>query len=420
MSELRITDLANPEFNAVQQAALNYGETVDVSFDPEEILAEASAALGLEDFGAEDFRPRLELICAEWDADAGLTGLGRLSLRNRLLGYARNRLLIEDILKRHPEIHNIDIRQPVVVVGLPRSGTTHLLNLLAADSRLRAMPLWESYEPVPTPGEKPLADGTDPRYQRCADAWAMMQQTVPHLAAMHPMDPDHINEEIELMLPNFASYNFEWFTHSPRYRDHYLAMEQLPHYQYMKTVLKIMQFLQPADAPTRWVLKSPMHLENLPELKTVFPDATFVVTHRDPVAVIQSTLTMLAYGQRMNRRNILIDELAEYWCDRIEHLLRRCSETRHLLPASNSIDVPFHTFMADDMGTVSTIYQKAGLELTGKARGEMQDFIDSHPRGKHGKLIYNLQGDFGIDPEALRERFQFYFDAFPAKAERHT
>ncbi len=334
MSELRITDLAKPVLSEFQKGALEFGETLETSFDPAGILAEASQVLGLTDFGPQDFRERLDLICDEWDSDEGLNGLGRYGLRQRLLGYAKNRLLIQDTLKRHPEIHDIEIKAPIIVVGLPRTGTTHMLNLLAADSRLRAMPLWESYEPIPTPGEALLPDGTDPRYKRCADAWKMMQKTVPHLAAMHPMDPDHINEEIELMLPDFASYNFEWFTHSPRYRDHYLQMEQLPHYEYMKTVIRIMQFQQPADWPTRWVLKSPMHLENLPELQQVFPDATFVVTHRDPVSVIQSTITMLAYGQRMNRQRILIDELAEYWSDRIEHLLRRCVETRHLLPES--------------------------------------------------------------------------------------
>jgi hypothetical protein len=417
MSDLRIADLANPVLTEVQKRALEFGETLETSFDPEGILAEASDALGLTDYGPNDFRERLDLICDEWGNDNGLTGMGRYGLRQRLLGYAKNRLLIQDILKRHPEIHDIEIKEPIIVVGLPRTGTTHLLNLLAADSRLRAMPLWETYEPVPTPGEEMLPDGTDPRYQRCADAWEMMQQTVPLLAAMHPMDPDHIHEEIELMHPNFASYDFEWFTHSPRYRDHYLQMGQLPHYEYMKTVIKIMQFQQPAHWPTRWVLKSPMHLENLPELKHVFPDATFVVTHRDPVAVIQSTITMLAYGQRMNRKRILIGELAEYWSDRIAHLLRRCAETRQLLPESKSIDVPFHEFMSDDMGIVEKIYTKAGLDLTDHARAEMQQFINDHPRGKHGKVVYALKQDFGVDPDELRQRFQFYFDAFPARPE---
>ena len=127
---------------------------------------------------------------------------------------------------------------------------------------------------------------------------------------------------------------------------------------------------------------------------------------------------MLAYGQRMNRKKILIDELAEYWCDRIEHLLRRCVETRSLLPEEQSIDVPFHTFMADDMGMVARIYEKAGIALTDQARAQMQQFIDSHPRGKHGKLVYDLKGDFGLDSEQLRQRFGFYFDALSALSEQ--
>jgi hypothetical protein len=152
-------------------------------------------------------------------------------------------------------------------------------------------------------------------------------------------------------------------------------------------------------------------------LQAVFPDATVVVTHRDPVAVIQSAMTMLAYGRRLNRHRVDIKSLAEYWPDRIEHLLRRCVETRHLLPASSSMDSCFHIFMADDMAMVEKIYAKAGLELTAQARAEMQQFIDEHPRGKHGQVQYNLKEDFGIDPAELRERFRFYFDAFPVKAE---
>ena len=417
MTDIHIKDLAQPELNEFQRSVLAFGESLSTDFSPDGILEEASAALGFTDFGPDDFRERLALICAEWNADEGLTGIGRFGLRNRLLGYAKNRLLIQDVLNRHPEVHEETIEAPIIIIGLPRTGTTHLLNLLAADSRLRAMPLWESYEPVPTPGEVALPSGTDPRYQRCADAWEMMQQTVPHLAAMHPMDPDHINEEIELMLPNFASYNFEWFTHSPRYRDHYLAMPQLPHYEYMRTVLKILQFQQPRDWPRRWVLKSPMHLENIPELQAVFPDATFVVTHRDPVSVIQSTITMLAYGQRMNRKTILMHELVQYWSDRVHHLLSRCVETRQQLPAHQSIDVPFHDFMADDMGTVAEIYRLAGLELNAGAREEMASFIASHPRGKHGSVVYDLEGDFGVSPDQLRARFQFYFDAFPVRQE---
>lgn len=416
---IRIDDLAKPQYTELQQAALDYGKTLEVELNRASILKEAREKTGLSDFGADDFLERLDLLVDEWDNDKDLLGIGRLSLRNKLLLFACNRLLIEDTLKKHPEILDIEISQPIIVVGLPRSGTTHLLNLMAADTRLRSLPLWESYEPLPMPGEALLEDGTDPRYERCAQQWQMMQQMTPHLAAMHPMSPDHIHEELELMGPDFASYNFEWLAMSPRWRDHYYATDQTPHYRYMKKVMQILQWrdIQAGIDKPRWVLKCPQHLEQLPVLQTVFPDATIAVTHRDPVSVIQSSVTMLAYGQRMSRRQVETQSLIDYWSDRIEHLLRACCKDRNRFTEDQSIDVPFDEFMADDLAMVEKIYAKAKLEMTAQSRQDLQHYIENHPRGKHGRMIYNLKEDFGVAPEDLRKRFAFYFDQFPVRAE---
>jgi hypothetical protein len=415
---IRITDLANPELKENQRAALAYGETLEVTLDAGDILAEAKASVGLDDFGPLDFIERLELLCDEWGNDEGLNNLGRLNLRNKLLLFARNRLLIRDVLVRHPEIHEVQIREPVIVAGLPRSGTTHLVNLMAADSRFRSLPLWESYEPVPVPGESTLDNGVDPRYQRCADQWVVMQEMTPLLAAMHPMNPDHIHEELELMGPDFASYNFEWLSMCPRWRDHYYTSDQTPHYEYMKTVLKVLTWQDGDDGTrTRWVLKCPQHLEQLPVLHKVFPDATVAITHRDPVSVIQSAATMIAYGARLSRNYIDLKGIVDYWTERVLHLLEACARDRGKLPEVKSIDVPFHEFMADDLAMVRKIYDKAVLPMTEQAAAELQDFIDNHPRGKHGRVIYDLEQDFGVDPDDLRQRFQFYFDAFPVQAE---
>jgi hypothetical protein len=418
-SEIRIADLVRPELTAAQRGALAYADTLQIELTRRSILAEACSATGLEDFGAEDFLARLDLLCDEWGSDDGLTNLGRLSLRNKLVQHARSRLLIQDVLKRHPEIHAISLTSPIIVAGLPRSGTTHLLNLMAADPRLRALPLWESYEPVPLPGERALDTGVDPRYQRCADQWQMMQSMSPLLAAMHPMDPDHIHEELELMGPDFASYNYEWLCVSPRWRDHYYATDQTPHYEYMKTVLKILTW-QDGDhsgANTRWVLKCPQHLEQLRVLRKVFPNATVAITHRDPVSVIQSAVTMLAYGQRINRLRVDPKGLIHYWTERVLHMLRACVNDRPLLPASQSIDVPFHEFMADDLGMVESIYSRANIAMTPQAREQLQAFLRAHPRGKEGRVVYNLRGDFGVEPAQLRERFAFYFERFPVQVE---
>jgi Sulfotransferase family len=422
---IRIDDLAHPQLTAAQQAAVQYGETLSVDLNEPAILAAARAKTGLSDFGPDDFRERLQLLCDEWGGDREVNNLHRSMLYGYLLRYACNRLLIQDTWNRHPEIFAEKIEQPIIVIGLPRSGTTHLVNLLAADQRFHSLPLWESYEPVPLPGEAVSSEAaypdSDPRYQRCAAAWLGMQQTLPLLAAMHPMNPDHIHEELELMGPDFASYNFEWLSPSPRWRDHYYASDQTPHYQYMRDVLKLIQWRR-GGPQKRWVLKCPQHLEQIPVLRQVFPDATFVVTHRDPVAVIQSSATMLAYGERMRRDRVDTKALIDYWSDRIEHLLRACVRDRALLTAQpgmqeQSIDVLFHEFMADDLAMVEKIYAVAGLPMTPEARAQLAQFVADHPRGKEGRVLYDLQKDFGVAPAALRARFAFYFERFPVRAE---
>lgn len=420
MSEIiDIDDLASPRLSDAQRQALAWAESTTVDLSESAILDAARRRTGLDDFGPDDFRIRLRVLREGWDRDPEITALSRLTLHGYLVRYASNRLLIQDTLKRHPEIHDEQIVRPVIVVGLPRSGTTHLVNLLAEDDRFHSLPLWESYEPVPLPGEPMLADGTDPRYRRCADAWDGMQATTPLIAAMHPMAPDHIHEELELMGPDFASYNFEWLNHSPFWRDHYYATDQTPHYEYMKTALKLLQWQrrQEGRVRERWVLKCPQHIEQLPVLDQIFPDATVVFTHRDPVAVIQSTVTMQAYSQRIGRKHVDTAALMTYWTERVEHLLRACVRDRSLISGERSFDSLFHVFMADEMATVGEVYRVADLELTDAARARLQAYIDAHPRGRDGRVVYNLRRDFGTDPEQLRERFRFYFERFPVRAE---
>lgn len=419
--KIAIDDLAHPRLTETQQQALAFTETLNIQISTEKILADASRKVELSDFGNPEFIRRLQLLCDEWEKDSGLTHLSKLTLCSKLVLYARNRLLIHDLLKRHPEIHGLEIKNPIIVCGLPRSGTTHLLNLMATDTRLCSLPLWESCEPLPLPGETTdyQQPQNDPRYKRCLKQWQNQQQMTPLLAAIQPMNPEHIHEELELMGPDFASCHFEWLAHSPRWRDEYYQHDQTPHYEYMKTVLKILQWQRGHTEANskRWILKCPQHLEQLPVLRKVFPDATIIITHRDPVAVIQSTITLLAYGQRINRQQVQPQELLHYWSDRIEHLLRACVQDRKNIPDNISLDIPFHEFMADDPVMIRRIYQKANLEMTPVAEQQLSAFIRANPRGKHSQVQYNLQHDFGISPQALRERFRFYFDTFPVQTE---
>jgi hypothetical protein len=231
------------------------------------------------------------------------------------------------------------------------------------------------------------------------------------------MEPDHIHEELELMGPDFASYNYEWLSMSPRWGAHHAATDQTPHYQYLKRVLQLLQW-QRRQSGKRWVLKCPQHLEQLPALLRVFPDAIVVFTHRDPVAVIQSTLTMNAYIPRIQRPTVEMAWLRDYWIPRIERLLRACARDRALVPAARSVDCVFHIFMRDPWSILEQVYAKAGMLVTPEARAALERFLAAHPRGKAGQVIYNIKRDFGVEPATLREQFGFYFERFEVRPEK--
>jgi hypothetical protein len=413
-NDVRIDDLKAPVLTPMQKMVLDGFAGVDVEFTEEAVLKEAKQRTGLSDFGPDDFRERLGVWCQAVDEDADLGPMGQVRFFGDMVRYASNRLRFHDLLKRHPEILDVEIRNPIIIAGLPRSGTTHLVNLIAADTRLRSLPYWESLEPVPDANTPAAPKERDPRYVRCAGEYQMFSQIAPLLKNMHDMTPDHVHEEIEVGALDFSTFLPEWLAVVPRWRDYYYAHDQRPHYAYMKNVLKALQWLR---GPKRWILKSPQHLEQLGPLIETFPDATVALTHRDPVSVVASAITMLTYGDRMRRTKVDPSAVAAYWSDRVERLLRACVRDRHLLPTTQSIDVLFHEFMADDVGMVERIYDVASLDMTDDARASLEQYMADHPRGKHGRILYDLPGDFGVDPEELRRRFDFYYERFPIRSE---
>ncbi|WP_235735007.1 sulfotransferase family protein [Nocardioides alcanivorans] len=412
---LRVTDLRDPVLSDVQRHTLAYAEANPVELSVESVLAAARHETGLDDFGPDDFHERLALQLDEIDADPHRSAVARLVTFGNSVRYAVNRLRVMDLLRRHPEIHDVEIAAPVVVVGLPRSGTTHLVNLLAADKRFRSLPLWESQEPVPRPEDEMDTDGPDPRIARSQRRWDHMKASSPVLAAMHPMNPDHIHEELELECLDFSSYNFEWAsTMAPRWRDYYLAHDQRPHYEFLATMLKVLQWQR---GPNRWILKCPQHLEQLGPLMETFPDATVVMTHRDPVSVVQSAATMSAYGARANFKRVDVDAIFDYWADRVARLLEAGTRDLPRIPAGRRVDVFFHEFMADDIGTVERIYARIGIDFTEEARASVAEHLERHPRGADGQVVYDLRADFGREPDELRARFAPYLEMFPVKVE---
>lgn len=403
-----LDDLAEPRFSAEAQPILDMmaGLAPDCPLDADALCAKASADTGLDDFGPADYRERLDVYLSALRDIDGLHPAGVVNFYGQLLQLLKNRLLLADLLRRHPEINDIELRSPVVIAGLPRTGTTHLHNLLASAPTFRTMPYWESNEPFPMPAEAGLAP--DPRRARMDVAVSVINLVMPHFALMHEMTTDHVHEEIQLLANDFSTMLFETLAHVPDWRDYYQAHDQTPHYRYLATQLRGMQFLR---GGRRWLLKSPQHLEQVPVLDRVFPDSIVVFTHRDPVPVALSMVAMITYSARMHRSPVPVEQIAGYWIDRLEQMLNALVRDRDVIGPDRSVDVRFDDFMADELGVAERLYALAGEPFTDAALAAITDYLAGHRRGRLGSVAASFEM-FGLDEDDLRARFEPYVERF--------
>lgn len=403
---IAFADLADPVYpEAAQQirdGLAAYGATLELT--PSALQAAAVDRAGLTDFGDDGFRDRLDVLCGSLNEEADLSGVGRALAFEQLAGHLINRLRLHELITRHPEILGLPVERPIIICGLPRTGTTHLHNMIAADPAIRHLPYWESLEPVPAAGEA----STQARRDRCAAGLDIVSTVMPEFRRMHDMTVEHAHEEIQLLANDIGGMLFETTFHVPSYAAHYKAHDQSASYAYLKRTLQALQWLR---GGSRWVLKSPQHLEQFPALVSTFPDATFVVTHRDPVEVIQSMATMICYAARMSCDRPDPVALTRYWVDRAEDLLTGCMHDRDALPADQSIDIRFDEFMADEETTLSAIYALAGQPFDDRARTAMARFRADHPRGLYGGVIHR-PADLGLDADQVAARLGDYHRRF--------
>ncbi|BBZ50095.1 sulfotransferase [Mycobacterium heidelbergense] len=411
---VRLDDLAEPRFSAAAQQILDAMAAMapDCPLDADALHDRASADTGLHDFGPRevddyrDYRERLDVYLAALRDIDGLHAAGVVNFYGQLLQLLKNRLLFTDLLNRHPEIDRIRLQPPVVIAGLPRTGTTHLHNLLAAPPTFRTMPYWESVEPFPSPREAGVQP--DPRRTRMDIGVGVINTVMPHFALMHEMTTDHVHEEIQLLANDFSTMLFETLADVPGWRDYYQAHDQTPHYRYLARQLKAMQFLR---GGRRWLLKSPQHLEQVPVLDRVFGDSIVVFTHRDPVPVALSMLAMIAYSARMHRSPVPVKRIADYWVDRLERMFAALIRDRDAIGPERSIDVRFDDFMADEVGVAERVYALAGEPFTEQARAAVAGYLADHRRGRLGSVETSPEM-FGLTEDALRARFAPYIERF--------
>lgn len=405
---IHLTDLAGPTFTPEAQAIID-GMAAMAGYCPltaEALHEQACAQTGLTDFGEQDYRERMDVLLAAFEELPHLTAFGRTYAFSLMLTFLKGRLRIIDHLRKHPEIFDVEITAPLVIAGLPRTGTTHLHSLLAADPALRSLPYWEAQEPLPAPGE----EGTiEPRRQRTGDVLTISQTLMPYFQLMHEMTIDHIHEDIGLMVQDFASGFFTTLTHLPRWSDYLRDHDQTPGYQFLRMMLQVLTHQDGRDR--RWVLKSPQHLEQFVPIMNVFPDATMIVTHRDPVDVSVSMATMMTYTMRMSVDAVDVSTVAGYWIGRIEEMLTACMRDHDKLPPERTIDVRFDEFMADDLAMVQRVWDVAGYSPSGASRGAVADYLAGHARGRLGRIEYRPE-DLGLDRDDLRRRFAPYVERF--------
>jgi len=405
---IRLEDLAKPRFGPEAQQILDMMAAMapQCPLDADALHARASADTGLHDFGAGDYRERLDVYLAALREIDGLHAAGVVNFYGQLLQLLKNRLLFTDLLRRHPEIDDIELQPPVVIAGLPRTGTTHLHNLLAAPPTFRTMPYWESVEPFPLPAEAGVEP--DPRRARMDVAVAVINTVMPHFPLMHEMTTEHVHEEIQLLANDFSTMFFETLADVPRWRDYYHAHDQTPHYEYLARQLKAMQFLR---GGRRWLLKSPQHLEQVPVLDRVFPGRIVVFTHRDPVPVALSMIAMITYSARMHRTPVPVHQIAASWIDRLEQMLTALVRDRDTIGPQRSVDIRFDDFMANELGVAEHVYALAGEPFTEEARTAIAGYLAGHQRGRLGNVETSWEM-FGLTEEGLRARFAPYVERF--------
>ncbi|WP_207886572.1 sulfotransferase [Pseudomonas sp. 30_B] len=377
-------------------------------FSANTLLAEASARNGgLDDFGEGDFREALDVLAIALRDEARLSAQGRALLREKLLAQLGNRLVLEDYCKRHPEILGQPIDDPLVIVGLPRTGTTLLQRTLAVDPQFSKAQWWETRYPAPLPGE--AVEQPSQRIERARMEVAGMIEFLPQLLAIHPLDAEQPDEEFMLMEHSFLCA-MDSYVNVPSYTAWLDRQDQAQVYRYLKKTLQFLQWQQVRRgiAPgRRWLLKSPQHLHTVELLFEVFPRAQVVLTHRDPGKTIPSLASFVHTLWQLYSEQVDARAVGGQWNQRMARALRHTMQVRDDLPAGRFLDVRFEDTVSDPLGVVERIYAFAGLDLTPDSRAAMQRWLADNGREKRAAHQYSAE-QFGLDEATLARDYADY------------
>jgi hypothetical protein len=382
--------------------------------DPESLLASARRRAGLDDFGDDGFRAPLARLLEALEGEAALSPLGRVIARAELIRLLENRLQIAACWQRHPEIGEGRIREPLFVIGMGRTGTTILHDLLAQDPGSRVPHSWEVARPCPPP-ERARADD-DPRIAALDAELAGTDRLIPEFKKMHPMGARLPQECVAITAHEFTSMLHHTTYRIPSYAAWLHGEADLaPVYAAHRRFLQLLQWRWPAE---RWVLKSPGHLWALSPMLKEYPDALLVQTHRDPLRVVASLASLIEMLRAMTSFHVDRREIAREWMEQIAVALDRSVDARERgeVDASRVVDLSFAELMREPFGAIRRLYERFGMRYGDEVESRMRRFLAENASDKHGAHRYRF-ADTGIDPAEARERFRRYVEYFDVPEE---
>lgn len=371
----------------------------------ESLLAQAREQTGLTDFGDERFRCGLRVLLETYEGEARLSEGGRKRTRRRLVQLLGTRLRVEAAWKRHPEIRDVEIRRPVYVTGLPRSGTSALFNLLAEDPRHRPLLLWEGLFPDPLEGLEP--GRTDPRLEAVRAINERDRKRNPDFDKIHYVTAEMPEECVMLQAHTFCDVQLGIEVLMEPYASWFQKQDLRPAYRYYADLLRMLQWQRPGE---RWLLKSPAHLWALDVLVELFPDAGIVWTHRDPLETIPSYCSMMAMLMSV-REAFDPKELGPTVLEYLARKVERGLEARERTDPSRFVDVDYRAFVADPVVTARGVYGAFDLDVPPGTEAALEGYARSHAKGRHGDHTYSLEA-YGLDEARVRERLAGYLERF--------
>ncbi|KPM54347.1 sulfotransferase [Frankia sp. R43] len=369
---------------------------------PDELMDAARAATGLEDFGERSFEEGLEILTRALRTEARLNATGQATLRGLLVGLLSQRLQVEDWYRRHPEIDDEQIVAPLIGLGLPRTGSTALSFLLAEDPEARSLRMWEANAPCPPPS---VGEGVEDRIDRGRTEVEFRTKTSPRRGRLVPASATGPTECQSLMALDFKAHYFQAFAHIPTYSKWLLESAGLTTtYRYELRVLKLLQWGFPNQP---WRLKCPSHLLFLDQLAEVFPDARFVMTHRDPAEVMVSVADLYAAVARSYSDDIDLPYLGalnvEHWSVGMERALA----FRDKGGDGRFYDIDFRAMQRDPIGEVTGLYTWLGEPVTAAFGAGMRRWWEENAQQREAN-VHPDPATFGLDIDEIRPLFAAY------------